>query len=84
MYCPECKLNVMTTREVCQIRSSYNQTNSNYQVVEHSNQYQNNKVVTVVENLPDKDNAKYCYNCGVTLSEREGQKFCPLCGSNIE
>ena len=30
-----------------------------------------------------EDQSKFCYNCGVQLSEREELKFCAFCGSKI-
>jgi len=122
MYCPNCKTNVLTTREdfkvglaiilaiftggiglliylaiyldkqkifcihcksECQIRQEINQLNSNYQVINSSNQSQLmvqpiEKVKVIIE-----ETSKFCYNCGVKLSAREGAKFCPYCGNNI-
>ncbi|MFX1326002.1 MAG: hypothetical protein ACFE8N_13695 [Promethearchaeota archaeon] len=55
---------------------------SSYQVVSSSGQVQ--KQQTVLELQPITGRAKFCYNCGVELSQNEEAKFCPLCGSNIE
>jgi hypothetical protein len=30
-----------------------------------------------------EEHSKFCYNCGVQLSEREGLKFCAFCGTKI-
>ena len=64
----------------------YTQTNiqpsSNYQLITTSNQNQNQKTVLVSQQVGEK--AKFCYNCGVELNQREAARFCPLCGTNTE
>jgi len=55
---------------------------SNYQLITTSNQNQNQKTVLVTQQVGEK--AKFCYNCGVELNQREAARFCPLCGTSTE
>lgn len=67
---------------VCKTQAINDQPISSYQVVASSGQVQ--KQQTVLELQPTTGRVKFCYNCGIELSQKEEAKFCPLCGSNIE
>ena len=70
-------------KTVCQIQPEIVQTNSNYQSVSYP--HQNQFVVQAIEKVEVESKSNFCYNCGVQLqSSRDGAKFCPYCGNNIE
>jgi len=58
------------------------QPSSNYQLITTSNQNQNQKTVLLTQQVEGK--AKFCFNCGVELNQREEARFCPLCGTSTE
>ncbi|KKL91213.1 hypothetical protein LCGC14_1896930, partial [marine sediment metagenome] len=82
IFCIHCKSECQIRQTEDRINTNFTYPSSNYAVVNQAPQKQ--LVVLPIEKETAEVNGKYCYNCGVTLSEREGQKFCPLCGSNIE
>lgn len=119
MYCPNCKMNVSTSRDdlniplaillgiftggiglliylaiwypkddrcihcksVCEPLSN-NQSGSNYQIKDQS--YQGLEY-TPSEQKPSIDvKAKFCYNCGSQIADRESAKYCPYCGAGTD
>lgn len=68
---------------VCEPRQmTITQSNSNYQLISTSTQIENQKPIAKTQLVEEK--AKFCFNCGVELNQRENAKFCPLCGSSTE
>lgn len=53
-----------------------------YQLVGTPNQAMDQKTVLVTQTADEK--AKFCYNCGSELNQREAARFCPLCGSSTD
>lgn len=90
IYLDKDKILCIHCRTECQIRQTEEQlnvnsgyTSSNYAVVNQGPQKQL-VVMPVEKESVEPNNTKYCYNCGAPLSGLKTQKFCPLCGSNIE
>ncbi len=68
---------------VCEPRQMIiTQSNSNYQLISTSTQIENQKPIVKTQLV--EEHAKFCFNCGVELNQRENAKFCPLCGSSTE
>ncbi len=65
----------------CQIRQMKdNQNNSNHQI-------ENNTASNYLEFKPieiEKTKINFCHNCGEDIGDREGIKYCALCGSGID
>jgi len=122
MFCPQCKTNVLTSREDIDIclaiilliftggigliiylaiyygrdpnrcvhcnstckpklieqepSSTHQDSNQSYKPIQLA------PIQEILEN--DEKQSKYCFNCGVQIDERDGLKFCPFCGTNIE
>ena len=52
-----------------------------------NSQLQNNSAISSLEYKPielEKVKINFCHNCGVEIGEREGMKYCALCGSSVD